>query len=105
MGIEGGYGRFIRRACAEPHEAVRPDEESAAIGNSCFDRIELSACGIDDRHEPVPARAKMLEARRGAGYDEMVARAAQAMTGTEAASRQCSPGIGARRTDERASCI
>ncbi len=106
MSVEGGHRGLVGRDGAEPDETIRPNEDGAAVGHPGFGRIDIGACGIDDRDEPVPARTKMIEARQRAEHDQMVARAAQAVAGWKPVSwRRTLDHRRAGLTDERASRV
>ena len=105
VGIECRHRRLVGRSGAEPDEAVRPHKDGAAIGHAGLGRIEVRARSIDNRDELAPARAEMVQARRLAEHDQMVARTAQPVAGREALSRRWTSGDCAGLADERASRV
>src|SRR6516165_413833 len=87
---------------AEPDEAVRPHEDGAAIGHTSLSRIDLCACSIHNRDELIPAGAEMVQPRRRAKDDQMVACSTKPVADREALPRRwssshCAAGL----TDER----
>ena len=63
VSVERGHRCLVGGRGAEPDKAVRPHEDSAAIGHAGLDRIEPSACSVDNRDEFTPLRAQMIQAR------------------------------------------
>src|SRR4051812_18604946 len=87
VGIKRDHRCLVSGNGAEADETVRPHQDDAAVGHTGLGRIEACARSIDDRYELAPAHAGMVQARRLAEHDQMMARAAQAVASRKALSR------------------
>ena len=105
MGVERGHRRCVGRGGAKADETVRPNEDGPAAGRAGVRRAEPGSRAVDDRDEPVPARAHPLETRRLAEHDEAVAVAAHAQALGKANARFGRGGGRSRLPDQRTSGV
>ncbi len=105
MLVEGVHARRIGWGGAKTDEAIRPNQNSSAIGDAGLCRVKSRRSSIIDGHQPTPTRAKIVEARRLPEDEEMVTRPAQANPAGETLAGRRRSRRRSRLTDERASRI